>query len=252
MVFSPQMAARRRMPPRWFAFAPRPDWRADDLLVSELPKVGALGFNPPVDVKVKICGITSVADAQAAVQAGADALGLMFYAGSPRHIAMERAREIARGLPPFIIRAGVFADPDPAEVFEAVRLCGLNLLQFHGAETPEFCQQFGLMTMKAFRVQNADSLRPMSAYQTHAFLLDSYVAGKPGGTGETFNWDLAREARKLGRPIFLAGGLTPQNVAEAVRRVEPFGVDVSSGVEQSPGKKDAKKMQDFIAAVRAA
>ncbi len=205
-----------------------------------------------VDVKIKICGITSATDAQAAVEAGADALGLMFFAGSPRHIPMDKAREIARGLPPFIIRAGVFADPDPAEVFEAVRLCGLNLLQFHGAETPRFCQQFGLMTMKAFRVQNADSLRPLSAYQTHAFLLDTYVEGKPGGTGETFNWDLAREATKLGRPVFLAGGLTPQNVAEAVRKVEPFGVDVSSGVEQSPGKKDPKKMRDFIAAVRTA
>jgi len=211
-----------------------------------------LRFNPTVDVKVKICGITSVADAEAAVQAGADAVGLMFCAGSPRHVAMETARDIARRLAPFVMRAGVFADPDPSEVFAAMRLCELNLLQFHGAETPAFCQQFGLMTIKAFRVQNAESLRLMGAYHTHAFLLDSYVAGQPGGTGETFNWDLACEAKKLGKPIFLAGGLTPQNVAEAVRRVEPFGVDVSSGVEQSPGKKDAKKMQDFIAAVRGA
>ena len=222
------------------------------MALSRLPNPGGLGFNPTVDVKVKICGITSAADAQAAVQAGADALGLMFYAGSPRHVPMDRAREIARALPPFIIRAGVFVDPDPEEVFEAVRLCGLNLLQFHGAESPEFCEQFGLMTMKAFRIQNADSLQPISAFRTHAILLDSYVAGQPGGTGETFNWELARQVTKLGRPVFLAGGLTPQNVAEAVRTVEPFGVDVSSGVEQSPGKKDAKKMQDFIAAVRAA
>jgi phosphoribosylanthranilate isomerase len=214
--------------------------------------VTGLRFNAPVDVKVKICGITSVADAEAAVQAGADALGLMFYSGSKRCISLERAQEIARILPPHVLRTGVFADPDPAEVVAAIQHCQLNLLQFHGAETPEFCQQFGLMTMKAFRIRDAESLLPMRDYHTDAFLLDSHVAGKPGGTGETFNWDLAVEAKKFGKPIFLAGGLTPENVAEAVRKVEPFGVDVSSGVEQSPGKKDVKKMRDFIAAVRGA
>ena len=205
-----------------------------------------------MDVKVKICGITSAADAQAAVEAGADALGLMFYPGSPRYLPLEKAQEIARLLPPYVIRTGVFADPEPSDVFAAIQLCQLNLLQFHGAESPEFCLQFGLMTMKAFRVQNADSLPPMGAYDTVAFLLDSHVPGKPGGTGETFNWDLALEARKFGKLIFLAGGLTPQNVAAAVRKAQPFGVDVSSGVEQSPGKKDAQKMRDFIAAARAA
>jgi phosphoribosylanthranilate isomerase len=220
--------------------------------VRELPKVTQLGFNGSVDVKVKICGITSAADAEAAVQAGADALGLMFYPGSPRYIPLEVAQEIARRLPPFILRTGVFADPDPSDVFAAIQLCQLNVLQFHGSETPEFCLQFGLMTMKAFRLRNADSLAPMSAYRTDAFLLDSHVAGQPGGTGATFNWDLALEAKKLGKPIFLAGGLTPHNVAEAVRKVQPFGVDVSSGVEQSPGKKDAQKMRDFIAAARGA
>jgi phosphoribosylanthranilate isomerase len=211
-----------------------------------------LAFNEWVDVKVKICGITSAADAEAAVQAGADALGLMFFPGSKRHISLETAQDIARRLPPYIIRTGVFADPNPSDVFAAIQLCQLNVAQFHGGETPEFCLQFGIMTMKAFRVQNADSLPAMSAFHTDAFLLDSHVAGQPGGTGETFNWDLALEAKKFGKPIFLAGGLTPQNVAEAVRKVGPFGVDVSSGVEQSPGKKDAKKMQDFIAAVRGA
>ena len=211
-----------------------------------------MGFNETVDVKVKICGITSAADAQAAVEAGADALGLMFYPGSPRYLPLEKAQEIARLLPPYVIRTGVFADPEPSDVFAAIQLCQLNLLQFHGAESPEFCLQFGLMTMKAFRVQNADSLPPMGAYDTDAFLLDSHVPGKPGGTGETFNWDLALEARKFGKLIFLAGGLTPQNVAAAVRKAQPFGVDVSSGVEQSPGKKDAQKMRDFIAAARAA
>ena len=205
-----------------------------------------------VDVKVKICGITSVADAEAAVQAGADAVGLMFFPASPRFISLERAQDIARSLPPYVLRTGVFADPDPSEVFAAIQLCQLNLLQFHGAETPEFCLQFGLMSMKAFRIQNADSLLPLGAYRTDAFLLDSHVAGQPGGTGKTFNWDLALEAKKFGQPIFLAGGLTAENVAEAVRKVQPFGVDVSSGVEHAPGKKDAGKMRDFIAAVRGA
>ena len=176
----------------------------------------------------------------------------MFYPGSPRYIPLPRAQDIARRLPPHVIRTGVFVDPNPSDVFAAIQLCQLNLLQFHGAETPEFCLQFGLMTMKAFRVQNADSLLPMRDYRADAFLLDSHVAGRPGGSGEKFNWDYAVEAKKFGRPIFLAGGLTPQNVADAVRLVAPFGVDVSSGVEQAPGKKDAQKMRDFIAAVRGA
>jgi phosphoribosylanthranilate isomerase len=219
---------------------------------SELPKAGGLGFNWRVDVKVKICGVTSAGDAEAAVQAGADALGLMFYAGSPRHLSLEAAQRIAAGLPPFIIRGGVFVDPDPSEVFAAIQACGLNVAQFHGAETPQFCAQFGVMTLKAFRVENAASLRPMAGFQADAFLLDSYVPEKAGGTGETFNWDLAVEAKRFGKPIFLAGGLTAQNAAEAVRKVQPFAVDVSSGVEHSPGKKDAAKMRDFIAAVRGA
>jgi phosphoribosylanthranilate isomerase len=205
-----------------------------------------------VDVKVKICGVTSTADAQAAVQAGADALGLMFYAGSPRHVTLAAAQGIAAVLPPGVIRVGVFVDPKPADVFAAMQRCGLNMLQFHGAETPEFCAQFGVLTVKAFRVANADSLRPLAGFQADAFLLDSFVPGTPGGTGQTFHWDLAVEAKRFGKPIFLAGGLTPQNAAAAVRQVQPFAVDVSSGVEQSPGKKDAKKMQDFIAAVRGA
>jgi phosphoribosylanthranilate isomerase len=205
-----------------------------------------------VDVKVKICGITSVADALAAVEAGADALGLMMFPGSPRFIPLETAQEIAQQLPAHILRAGVFADPESSDVFAAMQHCQLNLLQFHGSETPEFCRQFGTMTMKAFRIRNADSLAALAGYSTDAFLLDSYVPGKAGGTGQSFNWDLAVEAKKFGKPIFLAGGLTRYNVAEAVRKVEPFGVDVSSGVEQSPGKKDVQKMRDFVAAVRGA
>jgi phosphoribosylanthranilate isomerase len=205
-----------------------------------------------VDVKVKICGLTNSADAEAAVQAGADALGLMFYAGSPRHISIEEGQAIAATLPPYVIRVGVFVDPNPSDVFAAIQCCGLNVLQFHGAETSEFCAQFGIITLKAFRLADAESLRPMEGFGADAFLLDSYVAGVTGGTGRTFNWDLAVQAKQFGRPIFLAGGLTAENAAEAVRKVQPFAVDVSSGVEASPGKKDVKKMQDFIAAVRGA
>jgi phosphoribosylanthranilate isomerase len=165
---------------------------------------------------------------------------------------METARAISKFLPPFIMRVGVFADPTPDEVLSAMQQCSLNLLQFHGHETPDFCRQFGTMTMKAIRMKDASSLAEMANYQTDAFLLDSFVAGLPGGTGEKFNWELAVQAGKFGKPIFLAGGLTPENVAEAVRTVRSFGVDVSSGVESSPGKKDAKKIQAFIAAVRSA
>ena len=205
-----------------------------------------------VDIKVKICGITSVEDAAAAVEAGADALGLMFCPASPRRISLETAQTIERSLPPFVIRVGVFADPAPEDVFSALRQCGLNLLQFHGHETPEFCRQFGVMTMTAFRIRDAQSLHEIPNYTTDAFLLDSYTPGLAGGTGETFNWELAAEARRFGKPVFLAGGLTPENVAGAVRKARPFGVDVSTGVEQSPGKKDAAKMRAFIAAARSA
>ncbi len=205
-----------------------------------------------MSVKVKICGITSVGDAEAAVQAGADAIGLMLYSGSPRYIPLGTAQEIARSLPPSILRVGVFVNPEPSDVFAAIQLCGLNLLQFHGEETPQFCRQFGVMTMKAFRVRNAESLAPLESFDADVFLLDSHVPGKAGGTGETFNWALAVEAKKFGRPIFLAGGLTPGNVAEAIRAVQPFGVDVSSGVEFSPGKKDPEKIRAFIAAAKGA
>ncbi len=207
---------------------------------------------PGMDVKVKICGITRIEDAQAAVDAGADALGLMFFEKSPRCVSVEAAAAIARSIPPHVLRVGVFVNPHSDLVHAAISACALNLLQFHGDEPSEFCQQFGLMSMKAFRIRDEQSLEALPAYRTDAWLLDSYVAGKEGGTGEKFNWNLAVEAKKFGRPIFLAGGLTPDNVAEAVRKVEPFGVDVSSGVESAPGKKDLAKIRAFVAAVRQA
>jgi phosphoribosylanthranilate isomerase len=201
-------------------------------------------------VKVKICGITNVEDALVAAEAGADLLGFVFCEKSPRFVRIEQAASIARQVPPFIIKTGVFVNPNPDLVLRAVSECGLNLLQFHGEEPPDFCLQFGIMSMKAFRIRDARSLDELQKYATDAWLLDSYSPGKPGGTGETFNWDLALEAQKAGRPIFLAGGLTHENVGEAIRQARPYGVDVSTGVEEQPGKKDHAKVRAFIRAAR--
>jgi phosphoribosylanthranilate isomerase len=202
-----------------------------------------------MSVKVKICGLTNPADAVAAVEAGADLIGLMFYEKSPRQVSLPTAAKIARALPPFVLKVGVFVNAPEDLVVRAIGECGLNLLQFHGDEPPEFCTQFGVMSMKAFRIRDVKSLKELPDYQTDAYLLDAYSPGARGGTGEKFNWDLAIEARKFGKPIFLAGGLTPENVADAARKVQPFGVDVSSGVESSPGEKDPAKVRAFIRAV---
>lgn len=203
-------------------------------------------------VQVKICGITNTEDGLAAVQAGADALGFVFYEPSPRYVSPQTAAEIIRSLPPYVAKVGVFVNAPDELVLQAINLCGLHILQFHGDEPPEQCGRFGLMSMKAFRVKNRESLAALKAYPTDAWLLDTYSPGKPGGTGEVFNWALAKEAQNMGRPIFLAGGLTPENVAEAVRRVRPYGVDVSSGVESAPGKKDHAKVSAFIRNAKAA
>ncbi len=149
------------------------------------------------------------------------------------------------------MRAGVFVNPPEELVLRAIGDCGLTLLQFHGDEPPEFCTQFGLMSMKAFRIRDAGSLKQLPKFQTDAWLLDAFSPEARGGTGEKFDWKLAVEAQKFGKPVFLAGGLTPENVADAVKKVRPFGVDVASGVESSPGKKDHAKVRAFIAAVRA-
>ena len=203
-----------------------------------------------MNVKVKICGITNVPDARAAAEAGADMIGLMFYEKSPRHVTLSAAAEIARSVSPFVLKVGVFVNPSEDLVMRAIAECGLSMLQFHGDEPPDFCTQFGLMSVKAFRIRGAESLAEISQYQTDAFLLDSFSAATLGGSGETFNWDLAAEAQKFGRPIFLAGGLTPENVGDAVRKVQPFAVDVSSGVESAPGKKDHAKVKAFVAAAK--
>ena len=203
-----------------------------------------------MSVRVKICGITSIDDAQAAVEAGADALGFMFYESSPRYLTPEEAGAIIRELPAHVARVGVFVDADEATIRNTATSAGLDTLQFHGNEPPDFCTQFELRTIKAFRVKEGESLGQLAGYGTDAWLLDSYVQGVPGGTGERFNWDLAVEAKRLGCPILLAGGLTPDNAGEAVDQVAPFGLDVSSGVEAAPSREDAAKMATLIASAK--
>lgn len=204
--------------------------------------------------RVKICGITNVEDAHAAADVGADALGFNFVPGTPRYIEPQVAERIISHLPPFITTVGVFADASPEAISQVVRACGLNVVQLHGSETPKYCNDVGarcrVPLLKAFRVKDRDSLSPIPKYKVSAYLLDTYVKGKKGGTGETFNWDLAKEAKAYGK-IIIAGGLTPENVAQAIQQVRPYAVDVSSGVESSPGKKDHAKIKAFIENVRA-
>jgi phosphoribosylanthranilate isomerase len=199
---------------------------------------------------VKICGITNPADGIAAAEAGADAIGLMFYEKSPRHITLATAAKIVRELPPHVVKVGVFVNPSEDHVRRAITELGLQMVQFHGDEPPEFCLLFPVMTIKAFRIRDMDSLIALRTYPTDAWLLDAYTPDKLGGTGDKFDWDFAVEAQTMGRPIFLAGGLTPENVVEAVRKVRPYAVDVSSGVESAPGKKDPAKVRAFIQAAK--
>ncbi len=202
-------------------------------------------------VKVKICGITNGADALAAVEAGADALGFMFSELSPRFITREVAAKIIRQLPPFVVKVGVFVNASEEVVRQTATECGVDALQFHGAESPEYCAKFvPYKVIKAVRVRDSSSLKMLSSYETDAWLMDSWVPGKLGGTGETFRWELAAEAKDWGRPVILAGGLKPENVAQAIHEVWPYAVDVSSGVEEIVGKKDHAAIRDFISAVR--
>ena len=209
-----------------------------------------------MSIRVKICGITTLADARAAIAAGADALGFVFVPGTPRFIAPDLAGEIVRELPPFIARVGLFVDAETRTVAEALVRSGMDTLQFHGEETPDLVRQFrrAVKVMKAFRVRGEETLMRLPAYAdaVDAILLDAYVAGAHGGTGAQFDWNLAVQARDLGRPLVLAGGLTPANVAEAVRTVRPYGVDVSSGVESAPGRKDPAKLAEFVRAAKSA
>jgi phosphoribosylanthranilate isomerase len=204
-------------------------------------------------VRIKICGITNIEDALLAADLGADALGFIFYPPSPRAIAADAARDIIAQLPPFVTTVGVFVDEDAAAVKELAAAVGLDWLQLHGRETPEYCQGLGRRVIKGFRIRDENSLAGLAAYRgaVQAFLLDTYKKGQVGGTGETFNWDLAHQARKYG-PIILAGGLTPENVAQAITTAQPQAVDVASGVEAAPGKKDPERLRAFFAAIKEA
>jgi len=199
---------------------------------------------------VKICGITRPEDALAAARAGAHAIGLVFYAKSPRHVTPARAAEIIRVLPPFVTTVGLFVDATAEGVRAALAEAPVGLLQFHGDETPEFCRQFKRPYVKAVRVKaGVDLLQYAQDYHdAKALLLDAYVEGLHGGSGAAFDWSLI--PRGLPLPVILSGGLTPENVADAVRRVRPSAVDTSSGVESAKGIKDAQRIAAFIKGVR--
>ncbi|HET8999206.1 MAG TPA: phosphoribosylanthranilate isomerase [bacterium] len=199
-------------------------------------------------VRVKICGIKRLEDALAAVDAGADAIGLNFWRPGRRYVTPETARVIARAIPPFVARVGVFVDEDPETIHEIAALCGLDALQLHGSETPEFCRQFDRPVIKGVKVRGAQSVDGLARYQVAAFLLDADVPGEMGGTGRRFDWALAVRAKEAG-PVILSGGLTPENVADAIRTATPYAVDVASGVE-TDGHKDPAKIRAFVAQVQ--
>jgi len=196
--------------------------------------------------RVKICGITRSEDAAAAAAAGADAIGLNFYLPSPRAVDVDQAAAIRRALPPFVTVVGLFVNASPQVVTETVRRVGLDLLQFHGDETPAQCEAFAMPYMKAIRVTDGVDLHAMSLRyaSARALVLDTHDEKLWGGSGRTFDWDAVPSNLEL--PVVLAGGLTPANVATAIVRLHPYGVDVSGGVEQSPGIKDAVKIAKFI------
>lgn len=201
-------------------------------------------------VRAKICGITRVADGLVCAQQGADAIGLVFYPPSPRNVAIEPAREIARALPPFVTTVALFVNPPADEVEAVLRAVRPDVLQFHGDESPEFCRQFDVPYLKALRVTASLNLVEYAARYRDAqgLLLDAFVAGQAGGTGQTFDWALIPAGLSL--PVILSGGLEPANVEAAIRQVKPWAVDVSSGVEAAKGIKDAAKIAAFMQGVR--
>jgi len=201
--------------------------------------------------RVKICGITRIEDALAAAAAGADAIGLVFDPKSPRCVNVKQAVSIAHALPPYVTVVGLFVDAAPPSVHDVLNRVNLDLLQFHGAETPEYCRAFPKPYVKAIRMSPEVDLHAQERHFPEAagLLLDTFSPTASGGTGETFDW--GRVPQDLKKPVILAGGLTPENVADAIRRVRPYAVDVSSGVEQSKGIKDVKKISAFIEAVKA-
>jgi len=201
---------------------------------------------PLIRTRVKICGITSPEDGLDAARLGADAIGLVFYGKSPRAVDLAAAKRICAALPPFVTTAGLFVDPEPGEVERVLAEVPIDLLQFHGDEAPERCAAFGRPYIKAVRMaQGADVGAAAARYsEARALLLDAYRPGVPGRTGASFDWE--RVPRRLSKPLILAGGLKPRNVAEAIRVVGPFAVDVSSGVEAARGQKDRTLMAEFV------
>ncbi len=190
-------------------------------------------------IRIKVCGITRLEDALLAVNLGAYALGFIFYPPSPRFISPPQARVICQALPPFVAKVGVFVDEDPYRIREIKRFVGLDLVQLHGQEPPEVVQQFSPYVIKAFRVRKEEDLAPIPLYKGKvcAILLDTYVQGQPGGTGQRFDWSLALRAKGYGLPLILAGGLDPWCAPRAWEEVRPYALDVNSGVEIFPGKK---------------
>jgi phosphoribosylanthranilate isomerase len=198
-------------------------------------------------VKVKICGITNYEDARFAAESGADALGFIF-ADSPRKIGQATARNIIRKLPPFVKSIGVFVDEAPERINEIVAYCGINLIQLHGKESPETCEQLMPGVIKAIAVKDDSVLKDIPCYRgkVRGLLLDTYLEKMAGGTGKIFNWDLAIKIREMGMPIILAGGLRPSNVVAAISIVRPYAIDVNSGVEEKPGKKDHSLIKELF------
>ncbi len=203
-----------------------------------------------MSTRIKICGITRGQDALIAAGLGAHAVGLMFYEDSPRFVSLDKAREVIEVLPPFVTRVGVFVNPEEQQVHAILGAVRLDLLQFHGDESPQFCAQFGMSYIKAVRVkQGLDLLQYASRYRdAKGLLLDAHNASAYGGTGQAFDWNLVPGSLDL--PIILSGGLNAANVARAIRQVRPWAVDVSSGVESAKGIKDADKIAAFVQAVR--
>lgn len=202
-------------------------------------------------VRIKICGITNEKDALWAVNLGADYIGFNFYKNSPRKISPKLVAQIIGKLPAFTQPVGIFVNEEMKAVKRIAEKCRLNLVQLHGEESPEYCRELQVQSarlkiIKAFRIRDKESLEGMEKYSVDYYLLDSYVPGIEGGTGEVFNWDMAVEAKQVGKPVFLAGGLTPDNITQAIEKVNPYGVDVASGVERTPRRKDYDLMREFI------
>ncbi|OGP50758.1 MAG: N-(5'-phosphoribosyl)anthranilate isomerase [Deltaproteobacteria bacterium RBG_13_43_22] len=197
--------------------------------------------------RVKICGITNLEDALLATEMGADAIGFIFTE-SPRRITPIKAKAIIHNLPPLVKTVGVFVNEEPARIKEIKSVCGLDLIQLHGDESPEICRDLMPYSIKAFRIQNQRDIKNIKRYQgaVRAILLDTFQKGKAGGTGKTFDWSLAVKAKETGIPVILAGGLGPDNIREAITIVHPYAVDVNSGIEERPGKKDPVLMERLM------